>query len=409
MPRRINLAILALSVLVALGLSVSCGEPSEDTPKQAKADPEAMAPDLTNVGNGLGLFVRSPGAKVTQYYEWESEETFNAVARRARNKPGLHIHFAPGDYTIHKRLVLHVIPDAVISGAPGARLVFADGPDVVGRNLDSIEKGAAFITVDHPEAFKAGHRYQAYKPNGKGDRQLEFEVEEIAEGRLKLKSPAKFFPHVVAIGANYQIVEELNFFHVLSCPNLTIRNIEMDGRNRGGIRGHTTYCGIYASGMHHGDARPEVIGLHVQGCTFKNLMGRGLVFYGIAGALIEDNYFEQIRAQAIEIDHISSGIVRNNYVNGAETGVMLNDAFESVVEGNTMIQCGNGVRFLKIYPHDWVNKGNQIRGNRIGPGCRSGIEFSNDGMTDNVVIHNVFIGMTDQARVTNGAHNIIVL
>lgn len=363
------------------------------------------------VGTGLGIFVKDPGATDYRFVPWKSDQTFNSVTYRARNKPGLHIVFAPGEYEIQSRLDLHFNPDARISGGPRTRLVFPMGPDMIGFNTKAIEAGDTQVIVSHPELFKANARYQAYLANGRMDRQVEITVGavDVKNMRVTLKEAVRFLPHVKKTGlpAGLQFMEELNFFHVLKCPNLVIEDLEMDGRDRGGIRGHTIYSGIYASGMHHKEGKPETDGFHVRGCTFKNLKGRGVVFYGMSGALIENNYFEHIRAQAIEIDHISSGVIRNNYVNGAETGVMVNDAYDSLVECNTFVNCENGVRFLKVYPQEWVNQHNTVKSNRIGPGCRIGVEFSNAGPINNTVTGNTFIGLEDDKRVKGGEGNTI--
>ncbi len=401
--------LLAVGALLTLAGQVACNDSDGSTTARVhEVLPATQLPEPAPRAH-RGLFVKMPGSEEYNFVPWRSEETFNGIARKARDKPGLHIHFAPGEYEIHQRLVLHIIPDAHISGTPGTRLVFADGPDIVGHTTKEIEEGDTFIHVNHPERLKPRRRYQLYRSDSTGDRRLEIAVKAIDGDRIELSKPVRFFKHVKAAGlpAGLQIMEELNFFHVLSCPNLLIENLVMDGRDRGNIRGHTIYCGIYASGMHHGDEKPAVVGFHVRGCTFRNLQGRGVVFYGMSGALIEHNMFENIRAQAIEIDHISSGVIRSNYVNHAETGVMVNDAFDSLVEGNVLMNCGNGVRFLKIYKQTWVNMHNTIRGNRIGPGCDIGVEFSNDGMTENLVTGNTFIGMRDADRVTNGANNTI--
>ena len=392
------------------GRTTSEGRPFPSAPDSISGS-DGMLPNLDEVGNGLGLFVRQPGADEFEFVPWKSEKTFNRITFLARKKPGLHIHFAPGEYVVESRLDLHFNPDARISGTPRSRLVFAEGPNMVGFNTAPIEEGAVSIEVSHPELFKPHARYQAYRANGTSDRQVEIVVNtvDVENMRLILSQPVKYLPHVRKTGlpAGLQLMEELNFFHVLSSPRLVIENLEMDGRDRGGIRGHTIYSGVYASGMHHGEGRPSIEGLTVRGCTFKNLKGRGVAFYGIAGGLIENNEFEHIRAQAIEIDHISSGIVRNNYVNGAEVGAMINDAFESIVEGNAFVNCEKGARFLKVYPVDWVNQGNIVRHNRIGPGCIIGIEFGNEGPTNNIVKNNTFIGLSDEARIHGGKGNTI--
>ena len=82
--------------------------------------------------------------------------------------------------------------------------------------------------------------------------------------------------------------------------------------------------------------------------------------------LIENNYFTQIRAQAIEVDHFASGHVLLNSVSGAQSGVTLNDSFESLVEGNSLAHCDFGVYFMKVFDQRWVNTTNRVFNNTEG-------------------------------------------
>ena len=145
----------------------------------------------------------------------------------------------------------------------------------------------------------------------------------------------------------------------------------------------------------------------VRNCHFSNLSGRGVAFYGMKDVIIEDCRFQNIRAQAIEIDHFSSGIIRNNWVQGAETGVMINDAFDSIVEHNALIDCREGVRFLMLFYDEWANTGNVVQNNRIGPGCETGVMFDGSGLRGNTVRNNMFYYMPDDKRVTNSIGNTV--
>ncbi len=402
MSRSISTTLALVSISLSLLLpQAACSEPSPQSGKGFPASKET--------GNGLGIFFKKPNAKRFEFFPWESEETLNGLIWDIKYKPGAEIVFAPGIYVIEQRIFVNEVPDLRMSGMPGTRLVFAAGPDKTDTNTNPINRGDTFIHVEHPERFKVDWRYQLYKADGRGDRVLEFVVKSVLEDRLELTLPAHFMPHVKEIPSGCQIMEELNFFRVRRCPNFVLENLEMDGLNRGGIRGHTNYCGIYATGLYKEHERPTTLGFEIRGCRFKNLKGRGLVFYGMGDVLIENNYFENIRAQAMEIDHFSSGHIRNNYVNGAEVGVMVNDAFESIVEGNVLTNCGHGVRFLMVYPDDWVNTGNIIRDNRIGPGCKAGVHFFSKGLSQNVVTGNTFIGFKNEHKVINGAGNTIEL
>lgn len=357
---------------------------------------------------GLGFFVKEPGAEGSRFEKWRSEESLNRVLRKLRRGPaGAEIRFLPGRYVIEWRILVRDIEDLLIAGGPGVEWVFADGPDSLTVLEQEIRPGDKTIRVRHPERLRPKRNYQVYRANGTDDRLLEFAVREIVGDEVHLTRPATFMPHVSGIASGSDVIKEVNFLRVLRCPGLTVEGIAFDGRQRGGLRTHTTYCGIYASGDYLPHRRPVTSGLTVRGCSFRNLKGRGVVFYGIEKALVEGNRFENIRAQAIEIDHFSSGVIRRNVVVGAEVGVMVNDAFESVVEANVITHCKHAVRLYELYAEEWVNTGNTVRDNVLGPGCRAGVMFYSAGLVDNVVEGNTFRGFSPKTRVVNGEGNRI--
>lgn len=369
-------------------------------------NPHAPGPDPVQ----LGLQFRAPGQERFEFVPWESEDTINEVLKSIRGKPGgAEIHFMPGVYEVHQRIFVNEAIDLTISGSPGTTLAFRDGPDKITSLAEPVERLVLTMMVEEPDKMERDRRYQIYKEDGRHDRILEFEVLNVVDGVVQLTARAHYMPHVKEVPAGSWIMEELNFFRVRRCPNLTIQGLTLDGRNRGGIRGHTIYCGIHASGHFKENEKATTHGLHVRNCTFKNLKGRGVVFYGLGGVVIENNTFENIRAQAIEVDHLSSGHIKNNYVNGAEVGVMLNDAYETIVEGNHLQHCEHGVRFLALYHNGWANVGNIVRDNVIGPGGNAGVHFFSKGMKDNLITGNTFVGLTRPAWVIKGEGNRIEL
>jgi hypothetical protein len=156
---------------------------------------------------------------------------------------------------------------------------------------------------------------------------------------------------------------------------------------------------VIAIGDYRVGRRPRIFGLTVRGCTFRGLMGRGIAFYGLDEARIENNYFTEIRAQAIEVDHFASGHVLFNYVNRAQSGVTLNDCFESLVEGNVLTHCDFGVYFMKVFDHRWVNTTNRVLNNTFGPGCVRAVVYRDPGIEGNKVRGNRFVGVRERDRV----------
>ncbi|QDV05132.1 hypothetical protein Poly30_06270 [Planctomycetes bacterium Poly30] len=415
------IALALLLHLAAAGFAFQKPTASGDFAKPMDpAEPESPYPPGDLDRETPGFFLRGHADDRFRFVPWASERTLTEalarlpkVAPEDRDGPRAEVRMAPGRYIIEQQIVIDSVHRLTVTGDESARFVFADGPNTTTFLGAPANVGDLVLRVDHPERIREGFNYQVYAASNRGDRMLEFSVLAVKDELVYLTRPVQYMPHVREIPAGSQVVEEVNFFRARKCRDLILQGLHCDGRHRGGTRTHTTYCGVYYTGLYVPGKRATTKGLIVRNCSFKNLKGRGVVFYGAEDVLIEGNYFEHIRAQAIEIDHFASGRVRGNVVNGAEVGVMVNDAYESVVEGNVLRYCLDGVRFLEIFDDDWVNSGNIVRDNLIGPGLTSGnssgVNFFNEGMVDNVVQGNVFVGLKDARRVVRGEGNVIRL
>lgn len=405
---------LATLLLVAAPLGHARQGPTADgefaKPMDPSRPPSPYAPgDLGR--HAPGFFLRAHGETRFRFVDWESENTLTqALAALPKSETGTaEVRMAPGRYVVEQEIVIESVDRLTITGGPSAQFVFADGPDAVTSLAAPVEPGDLVLRVSEIGRLREGFHYQVYKADGTGDRLLEFTVLAIKDGLVYLTREVQFMSHVRSVPAGASVIEQVNFFRVRECNDLTLEGLHCDGRHRGGVRTHTTYCGVYATGRYIPHQRATTKGLTVRNSSFKNLKGRGVVFYGMEDVAIEGNYFEHIRAQAIEIDHFSSGHVRGNVVNGAEVGVMVNDAYESVVEGNVLRHCQDGIRFREIYDDDWVNTGNIARDNLIGPGLRYGVYFQFEGCVDNLIEGNVFIGYGKENRVFGGEGNDVRL
>jgi hypothetical protein len=359
-----------------------------------------------------GFFLRAHGEERFQFHEWKSERTLSGVLARLpkgdiQQTGTAEVRMAPGRYVIQQQIEIAGVDHLTITGDESAQFVFADGPDTATFLAAPAAEGDLVLRVEQPEALREGFHYQIYEANGRGDRLLEFTVLAIKDELVYLTRPVAYMGHVDGIAAGTQIMEQVNFFRVTRCNYLTLQGLHCDGRHRGGTRTHTTYCGVFFTGHYVAGKRATTRGLIVRNCSFRNLKGRGVVFYAAEDVLIEGNYFEHIRAQAIEIDHYASGHIRCNVVNGADVGVMVNDAYESIIEANVLRHCFDGVRFHEVFQDDWVNTGNIVRDNHIGPCGRAGVHFFNEGMVDNVVEGNLFEGFASELHVVGGEGNII--
>jgi hypothetical protein len=371
----------------------------EEAPVQASADEDMR-----------GLFVRKKGDKRYHFMKWKPEEAMIHALGSLMLAGGGELHFAPGTYRFERGINIYRIPDLTISGSPGVVLEFADGPKVQPLTLKPAKVGDMSLFIDRTEMFESKKWYELYAPNLDATRVLEFLVDSVEGNEVHLLRPVHFMPHVEEIPPGSRVVAQINMFRVQQSPNFTVKNLTMDGRGRGPFRGHTTWCGVYASGLYKKGERPQTLGVTVTGCSIKNFQGRGICVYGAGDVLIEGNALHDIRAQGIEIDHYSAGRVINNLIDGAETGILFNDAFESLAEGNVLRNCPTGIAIMRIFPEDWVNTGNIVRDNRIGPGCRRGVDLIDrlfDGIEGNVVRGNAFFGIEDDYRVLGGEGNTV--
>ena len=398
-------AQLALQVPGAEANAVpeAASEPANEVPVEAltedpAASEQAPATRPPPVRRTEGLFVRPTGQPRFSFVPWESEATANEVFERLQDRGG-EVHFAPGNYMLHQGLVIDGVDDLTVSGSPGVLLEFAPGPEVEPRTTAPIAAGDRVIEVDRPDVMVAGWDYQLYAADGKGDRILEFTVASVEGDVVTLAEPAHYMPHVTEIPPGCQVLVEVNGFEVHKSRNLVLRNLAIEGHGRGSIRGHTIYSGVIAVGDYRAGRRPRVFGLEVSGCTFRGLMGRGVAVYGLDEVRIANNYFNEIRAQAIEIDHFASGHVLYNCVDRAQSGVTLNDSFEALVEGNALLNCDIGVYFMKIYDQRWVNTDNQVFNNTFGPGCVWGVAFRDHGIEGNLIRGNRFVDLPERFRV----------
>ncbi len=409
-----RLSAFVISLLIAATPGFSWQAPTADgefaKPMELGQPPSPYPPGDLGI-ESPGFFLRPHGEERFEFVRWESEDSLtDALADLPKAKEGTaEVRMAPGRYVIEQQVLIQGVDRLTITGGAAAQFVFADGPDTTTSLTAPVQEGDVVLRVAHTGKMREGFNYQVYRADGKGDRLLEFSVLAIKDDLIYLSRAVKFMPHVREVPQGAAVIEQVNFFRVKECNDLTLEGLHCDGRHRGGVRTHTTYCGVHATGHYVPHKRATTKGLTVRNCSFRNLKGRGVVFYGMEDVFIEGNYFEHIRAQAMEIDHFASGHIRGNVVNGAEVGVMVNDAYESVVEGNVLRHCQDGIRFREIYADDWVNTGNVARDNLIGPGLRYGIYFQFEGCVDNLVEGNVFVGYGKNNRVFGGEGNDIRL
>ena len=370
--------------------------------------PKVLPIEDESVASGIrGLLVQEAGATHATYVKWESEATLQDVLSGLRRSRGGRIQWLPGQYEIHKGLVLWRNHNVEIHGSEGTKLFFSPEPEKRPRTTQAMVQGSQSMYVDDSTGMHVGCKYQLYPASGKGDRVLEFEVGAIEGNKLTLLRKVVFMPHVTQVPASSMIVEEVNFFRVNSSKNVTISGLHMDGQSRGDTAGHTTYSGIIATGILPEGKETKIKGLRIENCTFRGLKGRGIAVYRTSDVSIRGNLLENVRSEAIELDHYSTGEVIGNEIHHAGVGVALNDAFDSVVSCNTIEDCSIGVSIYRHFNKIWVNKNHQVDSNIItpAPGC-AGIVF-NTPMTGHRILNNFFVGCPEERWIIQGEGNTL--
>ncbi len=354
---------------------LSCGLGLPESESRTSGPPVAL--ELRDVPSAVlesnpGIFIQKGDATDLEFMEWQSESTANDAIQSLPAGTGGTIYFAPGRYVVRHGIVIKDIDDVALVAAPGVELVFpARGPQTIQLAAPATE-GQEQLTVDRSEELSLGGRYQLFPPSGKGGRLLEFTVQELQGKRVGITRPVKLMKHVKSIPQGSIVIEELNFIRVFSSHNVWIQGFAMDGLNRGEVRGHTIFSGIIVANRYH-EARaagaPLFAGLHIVGNRCHNLRGRGMAIYGTRDVIVDDNHFDNIGAQAIEIDHFSSARVTRNVIRNAGVGIQLDDVFETIVKENVIETTRKAIVSRGHFQDSWANTGNKIIQNSIiGPG-----------------------------------------
>lgn len=345
-----------LLIILVLTLNISWSSRSQDL----FSIPEEIFQQQT-------IHVYENGNKINTF-KWSSTETIQKVLNESTNKQTT-IYFSPGEYLIDNQINIIKQNNLEIFGLPGTSFSFPN-KDLTGNpklNKEVVE-GDKKIYVDKLDFFKPNHRYQIYHENKKGDRILEFRVKKIEDGALVLSRPAVRMKHVKEIPVGSLIYEQHNFFVISRSQNIKITNIILDGGNLGEIYGHTIYSGILVLNVYK-DARlnkkATYSGLEIKKCTIRNLRGRGIAVYNMENILIEDNFFENIGVEAIEIDHFSQAIVQNNTIKNSNYGISCNDCYGTIIRHNYLEKNATGIIIRTIYDDYWVNTGNTIEKNQL--------------------------------------------
>ena len=303
-------------------------------------------------------------------FRWDSARTFEKMIKGVRNdRKGLTtIYFSPGIYEIESPLKVFAKNNVQIIGAPGTRLVFPKTPPPAAKLTKEVKPGDKRIYVNRPGFFEKNMSYEAFRPDKKGGFQLEFRVVKVGSHFVEIARPVYYMSHVCSIPKGLLIYKRHNFFEIKSSNNVQVSGLKFDGLNVGEVHGHLNYCGILVRNSHHEARRngsPRFSNFSVQDCSFENLKGRGIAVYATAHVTIKNCTAKNIGAEVFEIDHMCSGVIMNNAVYDSHIAIQLNDAYNSVVQGNRIKNSKYGITVFSIFKDNWVNIDNKILDNDI--------------------------------------------
>jgi uncharacterized ubiquitin-like protein YukD len=290
-------------------------------------------------------------------------------------------------------------------------LVFPDDNPIKTQITQVVKENDKNIFVSNTSTIEIGRKYQIYKNDKTGDRLLEFVVTNKNHESITLQNPVKFMTHVNSIDIGDWIILERNFIEINNSNNITISNLNFNGKSSNIVRGHTIFSGIlvensFATIKNSTEIISET--LTIENCNFENLSGRAIAVYATNQINIDNCRAQNVRAEAFEIDHMSSGIIQNSFINEAEIGIQLNDAFNSIVRNNEIQNTKIGINIITHFDHDWLNTNNTITDNNIDA-SETGVFIGNYAKT-NIISDNFFqrkqiTGKLENNQISNNSSN----
>jgi hypothetical protein len=293
----------------------------------------------------------------SQSFAWAGDVDLAAKLAQVSDHGGATIDFGPGVFEFGQGINLEGARDLHFRGQPGTVFRFRK-LDEWGRIVTTGDTPVAekTLAVNHPELFRAGARYQLFFADQHGNRFLECVVGSVAGGKAKLSWSYATHPGLTVIPAGAYVVPEINFFDTFKGGDLSFSGIAFDGNCRIAemqiagkwFYGHTTHSGIIVRNNYKApETRPATRRVTIEKCAFRNLLGRGVAIYNVAGVTIRDCEFEDVRVEAAEMDHWSrEGVIQNCRFARCGIGIQLNDCNDVVVSDCRISECETGIRVL---------------------------------------------------------------
>ncbi len=364
----------------------------------AWVSPWLAAQSSASDGTTPTITIRSGTAVLT--VPWKDDVALAEGIRQLSGAGGGSIEFSAGTYEFGRGMNVHTIKNVALVGRPGVvfRMRKLTEWGLI-KTIGSHAPDEKLFEVDRPDLMTVGARYQLFYPDQHGNRFFECLVSGIEGSKIKLSIANVTHPSVPVIGPGAFVVPEINFLDGWQCSDIQIRDITFDGGvsigdvklNGQPFYGHTTHCGLVFRNAYKGTTpRPAGRNIRIEGCSFRNFLGRGAAIYNTSDVTVRDCEFESIRTEGLEIDHWSLGatIVGCSF---RECGscMQLNDCNETIVTGCRFSDSGRGIYVLDALHDLTTNRELSITGN-IFTRMRDGAVVLDPHADANVIASNVF-------------------
>lgn len=300
------------------------------------------------------------GQDAQSQFRGTDETPILAAAAAAHKAGGGIVVIDAGTYRLRRGLRLVDVCNVHFRGLPGAVLELAPATYAVAG--ESMPKGASTLAPARASGLAVGQTLRIFAPGAvdaftkQPANYFTAEIAGLDGGRIRFAEP---LPYEVRAGTQMLLLNSPNLFDIgRGCEGIHIADLTLDGGLRPDdprIPGHAERCGVYAQSRYSyekGLLEPPIADVAVQGCTIRNCLGRGVAFYGVQFAAVEDCTISDTLDEAIDFDHFTRlGVARRNKIARCRVGIELNDARECVVEENEIVDCEIGLnlwRFCKL-------------------------------------------------------------
>ncbi len=350
---------------------------------------------------------------------YENTKKLQDIVNKLNRLGGGLLEFEPRVYEFDRVLRLWDVHNVHFQGKPGTtfRMRKLDEFGILKISQETLIASKRLI-VNRPDLVRPGTRYQLLRPNLKGIRMMEFDIATIDGNVATIANATNISSKEAMVGAF--LMPHINFIGGWRCGDMSFDriifdgNFDMNNRKLGekNYWAHTTHCGIllrngYTSRPGRPVKRPSSSNVRITNCTFKNLLGRGTTFYNMANVTVRGCHFEDMGAEAIEIDHLSSfAVISGCTIRRAKFGMRLNDCTDVTVTGCVMQDCEEvGVFITDVVRDPSCNRRMSVTGNTIYRG-RRGIVID-PGAEENIIANNTITDMTWCGIYCEGNRNVI--